>query len=1202
MVKKFLLTFFLVLVQTVVFGANISSTSTGGNWSATTTWVGGVVPSPNDNVTVVSGSNITLDTNITIGNGTYTFNGNVTDNGIHTLTATTNGGVLIISNNSTTTIGGLASWDNSTITVNAGSTLVTGATTIGNGTGITITGNLFVNGDLTDNNNGGPSSFFSVTGYVQVYGNYIAPVGSVSVSGAGVFQTTGTIITNGSSTVGGSTNNCTTGPCSSGSIGCGDGTNSYFSSISPTNQVLCSGQTITPLSFVSGTTVTSYQWQISTTNGGTGFTDITGATTSSYSPPQPAVATWYRMKYSTSSCSNLISPSSRISLNNNTPPAAGAISGGNVSYCSNTNSTSMTLSGYTATGFQWQSSSDNITFANISGATLVSYTAVNVSSTTYYRVVVSNGSCNTVNTSSVAINKVLAPPTPTGSSSQSFCSGATVANLAATGTAILWYAASSGGSALATTTLLVNGIHYYASQTIGCESSARFDVTATISPTTVGGTVSGGTTICSGNTSAILTLAGHVGTIAKWQSSVSPFSTWTDIANTATTYTSVTLTATTQFRAVVQSGSCATVNSAATTVTVNALPSALSVTTTQPTCAVPTATITITAVAGETYSFDGSAYLATLVYSGLAQGSSHSIYAKNTAGCISSVTNTIINTTDKTWNGAWLPSAPTSADNIVFTGTGVYNSTGDLTACSCQVTGNVTVNINSGNTLTLTNQLAVTSFGSITFHNNASLVQINNVVNTGDIDYVRTTNTVVRNTDYTYWSSPVSPQTIGGFSPYTPDGMMYSYNSNIEDWKQEYLSTSMSVGIGYIVRGPEPPGPPLPPSQYTAIFTGAPNNGHYEINGLFANKSYLLGNPYPSALDAETFLNDNAGVLNGTLYFWTHNTQIGIGVSNPGTGVYAYSGDDYATYNATGGVAATQLDINPITGLPYPGSAPSGSPVPTGKIASGQGFFASTKTSLLDSKIVFDNTMRLAGNNSQFFKKRSTKTEKVIEKNRVWLNLTNTQGAFKQTLVGYVTNATNDYDDRFDGETFDGNVFVDFYSVNQDKNLVIQGRALPFDENDEVPLGYRTTINGAFTINIDQVDGLLTNQAVFIEDKLTNTVTDLKNGNYTFNTVAGTFNDRFVLRYTNKTLATATFNSLENTVLVSNKNKQIKINSFAQTIDKVTIYDLLGREIYQKINVNSNELSIANLVSSRQPLIVKMILQNGATVTDKIIF
>jgi hypothetical protein len=72
--------------------------------------------------------------------------------------------------------------------------------------------------------------------------------------------------------------------------------------------------------------------------------------------------------------------------------------------------------------------------------------------------------------------------------------------------------------------------------------------------------------------------------------------------------------------------------------------------------------------------------------------------------------------------------------------------------------------------------------------------------------------------------------------------------------------------------------------------------------------------------------------------------------------------------------------------------------------------------------------------------------------------------------------------------------------------------------------------------------------------------------------------------------------------LVSNKNKQIKINSFAETIDKVTIYDLLGRQIYQKDKVNSNELSIVNLVSSHQTLIVKTSLQNGETVTNKIVY
>ena len=90
------------------------------------------------------------------------------------------------------------------------------------------------------------------------------------------------------------------------------------------------------------------------------------------------------------------------------------------------------------------------------------------------------GSCSSIgNSFTLTVNS--APSAPTGSATQTFCSGATVANLSATGTAILWYAASSGGSALTTSTGLVNGTHYYASQTVsGCESSSRLDVTALV--------------------------------------------------------------------------------------------------------------------------------------------------------------------------------------------------------------------------------------------------------------------------------------------------------------------------------------------------------------------------------------------------------------------------------------------------------------------------------------------------------------------------------------------------------------------------------------------------------------------------------------------------------------------------------------------------------------------------------------------------
>lgn len=686
-------------------------------------------------------------------------------------------------------------------------------------------------------------------------------------------------------------------------------------------------------------------------------------------------------------------------------------------------------------------------------------------------------------------------------------------------------------------------------------------------------------------------------------------------AGSSSTYSTPTISTTTTYYAEATIGAFVTPRRAVVA-TINPLPTTLTIgTITQPTCTLATgsvvlsglpATWTLTRSGTSSATTSGTGTSTTI--SGLAVGTYTYTVSNGTCTSVASGNIVIPSLATNTWNGsAWSTgSAPTIDQNIVFAGS--YPPTPypnvDITACSCQVTSG-TININVGRTLTITNGLTV-SGGSMFFKNNSSLVQINNVANSGNITYERSIAPSILETDYTYWSSPVAGFTVGGVSPTT--SYFYSYNSSIDNWQAEPSATVMTAGKGYIIRGPAPfsgSGPPPPPA--VSPFIGVPNNGNYSITGVIADRSYLIGNPYPSAIDADKFLNANSGVLNGTLYFWTHNTEIGTGTSNLGTGALAYTSNDYAVYNATGGVAATQVDINPLTGIAYPGQAASGGSIPTGKIGAGQGFFGSSKASLSTTTINYTNAMRLDNlgnilNNTQFFRTSNAKTKSTIEKNRVWLNLTNTQGAFKQMLVGYITGATNEYDNAFDGESFDGNEFVDFYSVNQDKNLVIQGRALPFDGNDQVELGFRTTINGAFTIKIDQVDGLFTNQNVFIEDKLTNTVFDLKSGNYTFNTVAGTFNDRFVLRYTNRTLGTNEYDSLENQVLVSNKNKQIKINSFKETIDKVAIYDILGRQVYQKVNVNSNELSISSLVLSHQTLIVKTSLSNGETVTDKIVY
>ncbi|TRX29962.1 T9SS sorting signal type C domain-containing protein [Flavobacterium franklandianum] len=606
-------------------------------------------------------------------------------------------------------------------------------------------------------------------------------------------------------------------------------------------------------------------------------------------------------------------------------------------------------------------------------------------------------------------------------------------------------------------------------------------------------------------------------------------------------------------------------------------------------------TINQTGTTTNSYSITGT----TMTISGLAVGSYN--FTASNGSCTSSATgNVVVNAAvTNTWTTVWSNGTPNSSQALIFNGN--YPLTPDpnvdITGCSCTVNTGRNVIVKTGRNLIITNEVVVSGTGTLTFENTSSLVQTNNAsINSGNIIYQRTSTSALTS-DYTYWSSPVVNHNLS-ISPSYASGMYYSYNdfSVPEDWKKESASTAMFVGKGYIIRGPQiSSSPPPPPGLYYATFTGVPNNGIKTIAIGPTTTSNLLGNPYPSAINANTFLSTNSALIEGTIYFWTHNTaiQLASNIDNrtAGSGVLAYTSDDYASYNGTGGVAVSE-------GI-----------IPTGKIAAGQAFFTTSKAT--GGSVTFNNIMRLAGTtivdktgiNQQFFKtKNTTKITNAVEKNRLWLNLSNKQGAFKQTLVGYLTDATNDYDSSFDGESFDGNEFVDFYSISLDKNLVIQGRALPFDENDEVPLGFRSTIDGSFTINIDQVDGLLANQPVFVEDKLTNTVFDLKGGNYTFNTLAGTFNDRFVLRYTNKTLSASDLVNQSNQVLISIKNKKIKINSLSETIDKVIFYDVLGRQIYQNGSINSNEFLITNLISSHQTLIVKTTLQNGKTVVNKIIY
>jgi hypothetical protein len=624
-------------------------------------------------------------------------------------------------------------------------------------------------------------------------------------------------------------------------------------------------------------------------------------------------------------------------------------------------------------------------------------------------------------------------------------------------------------------------------------------------------------------------------------------------------------------------------------VLVNPLPSAPVIgTITHPTCLIPTGSISLSGLpAGGTLTRYPGAIAEP--YSGTAVtilGLSANTYTftANNGTCTSLLSSNAVvpGLVTNIYTTSWSNGTPTLDQNILFAGDFVTagGGAGNINGCSCTVNPGVTVTVQFLDTLTLVNALT-NNGGTVNFQNNSSFLQNTNAVNTGNISYKRTSPQITL-TDFVYWSTPVSPQRLIDVSPLSSSDKFYGYNGIT--WVPNNPTSNMIVGKGYIIRAPNNYSNTVK-TDYTASFVGVPNNGDLFGETVTGDgKFYLVGNPYPSALEANAFITANT-FLDGTLYFWTHNTPVVL------TGAYRYNADDYASYNLTGGVGIGQ---SALTGTPQ-----NNNRTPNGKIAAGQSFFVSANSA---GTIAFTNAMRSGGvNNSHFFKSANT-SNAITEKHRVWLNMTNDGGAFKQTLVGYVEGASNNDESGYDGKTFDGNRYLDFYSINNDNRYVIQGRALPFNETDTVELGYRSTITGDFTISIDHADGDLINHPIYLEDKITNTIHDLQASSYTFSTSTGTFTDRFVLRYTNKTLGIGDFEQDSENVVITVQNKVITITSDAEKIDTVYIYDLSGKIIYKETNLSDNIVRIDNLKVQNQVLLVKVILDINESKIYKIIY
>jgi hypothetical protein len=517
-----------------------------------------------------------------------------------------------------------------------------------------------------------------------------------------------------------------------------------------------------------------------------------------------------------------------------------------------------------------------------------------------------------------------------------------------------------------------------------------------------------------------------------------------------------------------------------------------------------------------------------------------------------------------TWNGTtWDNGVPTSATAAIISGN--YSVAANINACNLTVNNNAVVVIPSGYNVTLNGAITVSS-GSFTLNNDANLIQSSNVANSGNIIVNRNSSALLR-LDYTLWSSPVSNASLNlqAFSPATSSNRFYNYSclTNLYTTIANPSTTNFDLGQGYLIRMPNDASSTVR-TIYPGVFTGVPNNGIIPItmvNGGVGKRFNLVGNPYPSPVSITQFIADNSTNITGTLYFWRKTNNEGS--------------PTYCTY--AGGTFITNGESQVVN--------------PNGIIQSGQGFFVEALNSA--TTVTFNNGQRAANNSNNFFK------TKAIERNTIWLNATNATGAFSQMAVGYITDATLGVDE-FDGKYYnDGTIALNSFLDNTD--YVIQGRPLPFDGTDDVPLSFKATNAGDYTIAIDHVDGLfLSSQDIILKDSDNGTETNLKLDSYTFSAPAGVSNTRFSLKY-QKTLGISTPNFDENSVVVYKNYGKISIKSNGSSIDNVKLFDIGGRLLLEKTKVNANETSIEISKFANQVLIIKITSDDKSMVSKKIV-
>lgn len=483
--------------------------------------------------------------------------------------------------------------------------------------------------------------------------------------------------------------------------------------------------------------------------------------------------------------------------------------------------------------------------------------------------------------------------------------------------------------------------------------------------------------------------------------------------------------------------------------------------------------------------------------------------------------------------------------------------------------------------------------------------------------------------NYNYWSSPVStinnnsinngftvsdifkdgttsiPQTLNwtsgvNASPTSPRTLSKYWIFKFQDltngtanWSYVGNTGILLAGQGFTLKGS---GAPSANQNYT--FVGKPNNGNI-TSTILPNNLNLMGNPYPSALDANKFIDDNVNSITGTLYFWEHYS------TNNSHNTIAYQGG-YATYTKTGGTAPAAP-----TGVSGLGSS---SKKPKRYIPVGQGFFV--KGSGTGGNIIFKNSQRTfvkenASTSYTLFRSINNSTEENDTEEpeesfmKIRLGYDSANQYHRETLIGFMNQyASENFDAGYDGISME-TLSNDMYFILGSNNLNIMGEGY-FNPNRIYQLGVKNAVAGNVKFSIDELENTEESLPIYLYDNVTNTYNNLREENYKAYLPAGTFENRFSLRFsTSASLSTQDnlWSSLQITHTQNTQEITIKNDALQLNINGVELYNLLGQKIntWPIENQLQEQINLKVNITTTGTYLVKVITNKG-NITKKIVF